>query len=568
MWRQISSTEWVAAISSSWEAMSTPMKQGWRMGGQATRTCTSSAPGLAQQLHQRAGGGAPHDGVVDQHDPPAGQVAGQRVELHGHAGLAQGGGGLDERPPDVAALDEALGEGDAGLLGVADGVGGARVGHGDDQVGARLGRFPGQLAAQRLTGAVHLAPGEDRVGAGEVDLLERAEGGLAGRRALVDLVAALGVEADDLAGADLAHHAGPDRGEGAALGGEAEAAVLQLAQRQRAQAPGVAHAVDRVPGEDHQRVGALRPGHEDPDAGQPVDAGPAGAGQQVQHDLAVGGRREPDAPFEQLPPQLRRVDQVAVVGEGQGPVHRLDHVGLGVAQPLRAGRGVAGVADGEVAGHGSQVLLGEDLADEAHPLVHVGGAPVAGDDAGCFLAPVLQGVEGEEGEAGDGLARGADGEDPTGFARAVGWVHAGCGSSGSTRRRRAASTRSSARRGRRPRPSGGPSYVRAAPRPCRTGAGRHPAPTGPPPSRARPPTTGRRAGWPSPRGGGDAVPPSGRPHTARSCWWNCEVSAASIVRWPELWGRGAISLASTRRPPWSRSHGLSRPPGSAGGRRR
>jgi hypothetical protein len=44
MCSQISSTVWVAAISSSREAMSTPMKQGWRMGGQATRTCTSAAP--------------------------------------------------------------------------------------------------------------------------------------------------------------------------------------------------------------------------------------------------------------------------------------------------------------------------------------------------------------------------------------------------------------------------------------------------------------------------------------------------------------------------------------------
>ena len=36
--------------------------------------------------------------------------------------------------------------------------------------------------------------------------------------------------------------------------------------------------------------------------------------------------------------------------------------------------------------------------------------------------------------------------------------------------------------------------------------------------------------------------PSGRPQMARTCCSNCEVSAPSIVQWPLLWTRGAISL--------------------------
>ena len=36
--------------------------------------------------------------------------------------------------------------------------------------------------------------------------------------------------------------------------------------------------------------------------------------------------------------------------------------------------------------------------------------------------------------------------------------------------------------------------------------------------------------------------PKGRPHTARICCSNWLVTAPSIVQWPELWGRGAISL--------------------------
>ena len=39
-----------------------------------------------------------------------------------------------------------------------------------------------------------------------------------------------------------------------------------------------------------------------------------------------------------------------------------------------------------------------------------------------------------------------------------------------------------------------------------------------------------------------SVDPSGNPHTARTCCSNWLVTAASKVRWPELWGRGANSL--------------------------
>ena len=43
-----------------------------------------------------------------------------------------------------------------------------------------------------------------------------------------------------------------------------------------------------------------------------------------------------------------------------------------------------------------------------------------------------------------------------------------------------------------------------------------------------------------------AVEPSGRSSTARRWFSNCEVTAPSIVQWPELWGRVATSLTSSR----------------------
>ena len=48
------------------------------------------------------------------------------------------------------------------------------------------------------------------------------------------------------------------------------------------------------------------------------------------------------------------------------------------------------------------------------------------------------------------------------------------------------------------------------------------------------------------------VPPSGRSLTARKWFSNWLATAPSMVQWPELWTRGAISLASTW-PPHSNS---------------
>ena len=90
--------------------------------------------------------------------------------------------------------------------------------------------------------------------------------------------------------------------------------------------------------------------------------------------------------------------------------------------------------------------------------------------------------------------------------------------------------------------SHGPSCGPAAPRPCHRGA-RDPRRRDQPGQAARPsgPTRFRiTASWCRP---GSA---SGRPATARTCCSNWPSRQASIVQWPELCGRGAISLASSR----------------------
>ena len=84
-----------------------------------------------------------------------------------------------------------------------------------------------------------------------------------------------------------------------------------------------------------------------------------------------------------------------------------------------AGRGVAGVTDGDVPAQGAQRALVEDLADQPHVLVDEDLLAVGRRNAGRLLPAVLQGVEAEVGELGDLLARGPDAEDTAGVLRCL-----------------------------------------------------------------------------------------------------------------------------------------------------
>ena len=103
-----------------------------------------------------------------------GDDLGQRVELHPQAVLAQLLAGLDERPRDVAVLDEAVVLRQPARARVAARGGVAGVGHGDHEVGVgrRLARE--DLAHAPARDLQHLAA-QARVGPREVDVLEHAQ---------------------------------------------------------------------------------------------------------------------------------------------------------------------------------------------------------------------------------------------------------------------------------------------------------------------------------------------------------------------------------------------------------
>ena len=134
-----------------------------------------SGAGVAERLHDLAGGGAPHDGVVHDHHALAADRVRQRVELQPDASLAKHGGWLDERPPDVAVLHEALAVRDAGSFGVPLSGGVRCVRDGDHHVG-RDGSLGGQAPPHLLAGLVQAPAVHPRVGPAQVHEFEQAQG--------------------------------------------------------------------------------------------------------------------------------------------------------------------------------------------------------------------------------------------------------------------------------------------------------------------------------------------------------------------------------------------------------
>ena len=380
--------------------------------------------GLAEHPDLGALGVAAHDRVVDDDQLLATDHVLEGVELEPDAELAQGLAGLDEGAADVGVLDEALAEGDAALLGVPGGRRGARLGDRHHQVGLDR-ELAGQLAAHLDAGGVHGLAGDRGVGAGEVDVLEDAA--LARRlREPVGTQPVL-VDRDQLAGLDLADHAGADRGERGVLGRDHPAAV-EPAQHQGTDALGVAGGVQGVlvHPDERERSAQHRQHLERP----LLERGVRVVGEQRGDQPGVVGRRLDVAGVQRQlalrvgqllhqPLQLVGVDQVAVVAERDRAVRGGAERRLRVLPGAGAGGRVARVADREVALERVERGLVEDLRDQPHVLVDQDLAAVADRDAGRLLAAVLQRVETEVGQLGDVLAGRPDAEDAARVARAL-----------------------------------------------------------------------------------------------------------------------------------------------------
>src|SRR5690606_36991635 len=109
----------------------------------------------------------------------------------------------------------------------------AGVGAGDDEVGIG-GLLLGEALAGAVPGFVNAPSEDERIGPGEVDVLEDAARGL-GLREGEEAAHAVLVDDDELAGLDLAHVLGVEDVVGAGFARE-DVGVLQAPQDKRAEA--------------------------------------------------------------------------------------------------------------------------------------------------------------------------------------------------------------------------------------------------------------------------------------------------------------------------------------------
>ncbi len=111
---------------------------------------------------------------------------------------------------------------------------------------------------------------------------------------------------------------------------------------------------------------------------------------QVQDHLGVAGRLHHGAFVHQLPAQRDAVGEIAVMADGEAAALQLREQRLHVAQDRFAGGGIAGVADGRIAGQAvDHFAAREGVADEAEPALGMKALAVEGHDAGRLLAAVL-----------------------------------------------------------------------------------------------------------------------------------------------------------------------------------
>ena len=221
------------------------------------------------------------------------------------------------------------------------------------------------------------------------------------------LCAPLLVEHDDLAGFDVADIFRADDVERAGLRRQDRAAV-EFAEHQRADAERIARADQLLVGQRHQRIGAL-------DRAQRLDeavdeAAALGLRDQMQDHFGVGGGLHHGAVAHQFAAQRQPVGEIAVMADRKAAGIELGEQRLHVAQDGGAGGGIADMADGGVAGQAlDHLAAGEGVADQAEPAFAVKAAAVEGDDAGGFLAAMLQGVQSERGDGGGfGVAEDAE----------------------------------------------------------------------------------------------------------------------------------------------------------------
>jgi hypothetical protein len=130
----------------------------------------------------------------------------------------------------------------------------------------------------------------------------------------------------------------------------------------------------------------------------------------MQDHLGVRGRLHHGALAHQLASQRQAVGEVAVVADSEAASVEFRKQRLHVAQNGAPGSRVTNMADGGVAGQPVDDLAArKSIADKSKAPLGMKPLAVKGNDAGCFLAAMLQRVQTERGDGGRiGMAENAE----------------------------------------------------------------------------------------------------------------------------------------------------------------
>src|SRR5262245_56537080 len=203
------------------------------------------------------------------------------------------------------------------------------------------------------------------------------------------------IDYDDFSRFDVADVVRADQVEGACLRREDRGAV-DFAHAERAKSARVARGNDALGRGEEHREGAFVVLQRLDDR---VDDVPLpGAGDPVQHDFGVGGRRK-DRAFHLEPKSgLGRVGQISIVAERDLTEAAFDTERLSLVYADLARRRITHVADGGAPGQPGKALLLKDVVDVPHPALGAQPRAVRGNYPGRLLAAVLQRVQAEIGQ--------------------------------------------------------------------------------------------------------------------------------------------------------------------------
>ena len=209
-----------------------------------------------------------------------------------------------------------------------------------------------------------------------------------------EAVQAVAVHAHQFPGLDVPQETGPEFAESAGLAGD-HVAVPERPDGERTEAVAVPAGIDGLLAQDDGREGAVQDigGGKDARRAVPVSLH---APDEVAEEFAVRGGKEEVSFRLQAAAQDLRVDDIAIVGHGEGsaPVRHLE--GLDVLQAADGRGRITHVADAGGAGQGLRPVAPEDVPDEARTLMDA-YRPIRprGGDATALLPPVLEALEGD-----------------------------------------------------------------------------------------------------------------------------------------------------------------------------